>query len=70
VVIVLALMIGIITPPVGMSLYIVSDITKLPFERVTKAVLPYTIALVIALLLTAYLPEVVMYIPKLYGYKP
>ena len=70
VVIVLALMIGIITPPVGMSLYIVSDITKLPFERVAKAVLPYTIALVIALLLTAYLPDAVMYIPKLYGYKP
>ncbi|MBX3677326.1 MAG: TRAP transporter large permease [Rhodocyclaceae bacterium] len=69
VVIVLALMIGIITPPVGMSLYIVSDITKLPFERIAKAVLPYTVALVVALLLTAYLPDVVMFIPKFYGYK-
>lgn len=68
VVIVLALMIGIITPPVGMSLYIVCDITKIPFERVVRAVLPYIVALVIALLLVAYFPKVVMYIPRLYGY--
>lgn len=68
VVIVLALMIGIITPPVGISLYIVSDITKLSFERVTRAVLPYVVALVVALLLVAYLPDAVMYIPRLYGY--
>lgn len=68
VVIVLALMIGIITPPVGISLYIVSDITKLSFERVTRAVLPYVVALIVALLLVAYLPDAVMYIPRLYGY--
>lgn len=68
VVIVLALMIGIITPPVGISLYIVSDITRLSFEQVTRAVLPYVLALVVALLIVAYLPEAVMYIPRLYGY--
>jgi tripartite ATP-independent transporter DctM subunit len=70
VVIVLALMIGIITPPVGISLFIVSDITKISFERVARAVLPYVVALVIALLLVAYLPNAVMYIPRLYGYAP
>ena len=70
VVIVLALMIGIITPPVGMSLFIVSDITKISFERVTRAVMPYVLALVIALLLVAYLPNAVLYIPRLYGYAP
>ncbi len=53
VVIVLALMIGVVTPPVGMSLYIVCDITKLSFERVVRATLPYVVALVIALLLRA-----------------
>ena len=68
VVIVLALMIGIITPPVGMSLYIVADITKIPFERVTRAVFPYLVALIVALLLVAYLPDAVMFIPRLYGY--
>ncbi|HBB18528.1 MAG TPA: ABC transporter permease [Syntrophus sp. (in: bacteria)] len=70
VVIVLALMIGIITPPVGMSLYIVCDIIKIPFERVVRAVLPYIVALIVALLLVAYFPDAVMYIPRFYGYKP
>jgi tripartite ATP-independent transporter DctM subunit len=70
VVIVLALMIGIITPPVGISLYIVSDISGVSFERVSRAVVPYIFALVVALLLVAFLPDAVMYIPKWYGYVP
>ena len=70
VVIVLALMIGIITPPVGISLFIVSDISGVSFEKVSRAVIPYIIALVVALLLVAYLPDAVMYIPKWYGYAP
>jgi TRAP-type C4-dicarboxylate transport system permease large subunit len=67
-VIVLALMIGIITPPVGMSLFIVSDIANVPFGRVVKATIPYLIALIVALLLVAFLPDAVLYIPRLYGY--
>ena len=70
VIIVLALMIGIITPPVGMSLYIVSDIARIPFNRVTAKVFPYLIALIVALLIVAYQPSIVLTIPKLYGYAP
>lgn len=67
-VIVLALMIGIITPPVGMSLFIVSDIANVPFAKVVKATIPYLIALIVALLLVAFLPDAVLFIPRLYGY--
>jgi tripartite ATP-independent transporter DctM subunit len=70
VIIVLALMIGIITPPVGISLFIVSDIAQVPFGRVVRAVFPYIFALVGALLLVAFLPDAVMFIPRLYGYGP
>ncbi len=70
VVIVLALMIGIITPPVGISLFIVSEIAGVPFGRVVRTVIPYVLALVVALLLVAYLPDVVLFIPRLYGYSP
>ena len=70
VVLVLALMIGIITPPVGMSLYIVSDIARIPFNRVAAKVFPYLVALIVALLIVAYEPAVVLTIPKLYGYAP
>lgn len=67
-VIVLALMIGIITPPVGMSLFIVSDIAKVPFGRLVRTVFPYLIALIVALLLVSFLPGAVLFIPRLYGY--
>ncbi len=70
VVMVLALMIGIITPPVGMSLYIVSDIAQISFNRVAAKVFPYLVALIVALLIVAYMPAIVLTIPKLYGYAP
>jgi tripartite ATP-independent transporter DctM subunit len=70
VIVVLSLMIGIITPPVGISLFIVSDIVKIPFERIARATAPYVVALVIALLVVTYLPDIVLWIPKMYGYVP
>lgn len=70
VVIVLALMIGVITPPVGISLFIVSDIAKVPFGNVVRAVIPFILALIVALLLVAYFPSLVMFIPEQYGYTP
>jgi tripartite ATP-independent transporter DctM subunit len=68
IVIVLALMIGIITPPVGISLFIVADIVKLPFERIAYEVIPYVLALIAALLVVTFLPDLILYIPRLYGY--
>ena len=70
VIVVLALMIGIITPPVGVSLFIVSDITRIPFNRVATKVLPYLLALIVALLVVAFVPTIVLTIPELYGYAP
>ena len=70
VIVVLSLMIGIITPPVGISLFIVSDIVNIPFERIARATAPYVVALVIALLVVTYLPDIVLWIPKMYGYVP
>jgi tripartite ATP-independent transporter DctM subunit len=67
---VLGLMIGVVTPPVGISLYIVSELTGLSFERMSRAVLPYIVPLVIALLVVMYFPDLVLFIPRIYGYKP
>lgn len=68
VIIVLALTIGVVTPPVGMSLFIVADITKLPVNRIAMATLPYTLALVVALVITAYNPDLVLLLPRFFGY--
>lgn len=68
VIIVLALTIGVVTPPVGMSLFIVADISGLPVSRIARATLPYVLALILALVLTTYLPDMVLLLPRLYGY--
>ena len=59
----LNLTIGLLTPPVGWNLYIMSAVSGLPFERVVKAVVPTLIPLVIALLLITYIPSLVTWLP-------
>ena len=63
-VMVLTLMIGLITPPVGVVLYITANIAKLSFEETTKATAPFLIPLVIVLFLSAYIPPIVMWLPN------
>ncbi len=64
-VMVLTLMIGLITPPVGVVLYITANIAKISFEECTKATAPFLIPLTIVLILSAYVPPLVMYLPNL-----
>jgi len=66
VMVVFNLVIGIITPPVGTALYIVADITKLPFEKVCRETLKYLPPLLIVLILVAYWPQFVLFIPNLF----
>ncbi len=65
VVMVLNLMIGALTPPVGPVLYVVSDIAGLSFFRIFKASLPFIIPLFLTLVLITFVPQVVMILPKL-----
>ena len=60
-------MIGLLTPPVGLCLYIVSDVAKISFGETVKAVLPTLIPLFIVLLAVTYLPELVLLIPRAFG---
>lgn len=50
-------MIGLNTPPVGICLYIVSDLTKVPVMRVAKALTPFYAALFVSLVLFALFPN-------------
>jgi TRAP-type C4-dicarboxylate transport system permease large subunit len=67
VIIVLNLMIGLLTPPVGMSLYMLSSVARIPFAQVVRIMLPWIVPLVIALLIVTYVPQVVLFLPKLIG---
>lgn len=62
---ILNLMIGLMTPPVGMVLYVLSSISKVPFERIARACVPYVIVLTILLFVIAYVPSLVLFLPNL-----
>jgi C4-dicarboxylate transporter DctM subunit len=62
---VLNLMIGLITPPVGMSMYILCDITKVTTLQFSREIWPFVIALVVVLILVTYVPALVLFVPDL-----
>lgn len=65
IILILNLMIGLLTPPVGMVLYVLSKVSNVPFERCVKATAPFLIPLVTVLLLLTFIPELSMWLPTL-----
>jgi len=65
VIMVLNLMIGLLTPPVGMVLYVLSRVAKVPFERAVVATAPFMVPLVVVLLLVTFVPAVTLWLPGL-----
>ena len=65
VIIVFNLMIGLLTPPMGLGLYMISEIAGITFKRLVRAILPFYIPLIITLLLITYFPFIVLYVPRL-----
>lgn len=57
--------IGLLTPPVGAVLFIGSAVSKVPMERVVKAMMPFYLAMIGTLLLVTFVPEISMLLPTL-----
>lgn len=68
VIMVLNLMIGLVTPPVGLCLYVVSGIAKVPIAEVVRELAPYLLALLGVLLIVTYVPAVSTWLPNTLGY--
>lgn len=64
VIMVLNLMIGLLTPPVGMVLFILAKVANIPFDRTVRAVSPFLIPLLIVLLLITAIPELTLIVPQ------
>ncbi|MCI6258316.1 MAG: TRAP transporter large permease [Treponema sp.] len=62
------LAIGLCTPPVGSALFVGCGIGKISVEKTVKAMLPMYIAMVIALLLVTFVPQVSLFLPQILGY--
>ncbi|MEM1129969.1 MAG: TRAP transporter large permease [Pseudomonadota bacterium] len=65
IIVILNLMIGLLTPPVGMVLYVLSKVSGVPFERCVRATLPFLLPLVGVLLLLTFVPSLSLFLPSL-----
>jgi len=69
VVVVVNIMIGLITPPYGLLLFIVAKLSDSPLSAVVHDTVPFIIAMVGALILITYVPELVLWLPRRAGYQ-
>ncbi len=70
VILVLNLVIGLTTPPVGVCLFIACSIGQTDLERLSKAIFPFLLASIAVLLICTYWEGLIMAIPIYFGYKP
>jgi tripartite ATP-independent transporter DctM subunit len=67
VVMTLNLMIGLLHPPLGMVLFVLSRIAKLSIERTTMAILPWLLPLLASLIAITMIPEITLWLPRMVG---
>lgn len=61
------LMIGLLTPPVGLVLFVLSSVTQIPVTRVIRGVLPFFVPMLLVLLLITFLPALSTWLPSVVG---
>lgn len=69
VVIVVNCMIGLITPPYGILLFVINAVTQIPLNQIIREVVPFLIVLVAALVAMVFIPEITLFLPHLFGYE-
>jgi len=70
IVMILNLVIGLITPPVGVVLYATCKVGDISFEDLVRALVPYFFISFIVLAFVTYIPEIALYLPRLVGLIP
>lgn len=68
VIICINLTLGLLTPPVGTGLFIVSSMAEIKFETLVKSVFPFIVVSVVVLMIITYIPQLVLFIPDLLGF--
>ena len=69
VVCVVNIMIGLVTPPYGLLLFLMVKIGQVSLTELVREVLPFLWAMIIALALMTFVPEIVLWLPRVFGYK-
>jgi len=66
---VINIMIGLITPPYGLLLFVMTAISNRPLREISREIFPFLIAMLGALLLFTLVPEIALWLPRAFGYK-
>ena len=69
VVVVVNIMLGLITPPYGLLLFIMTRIAEVPLKDIVRDVMPFLWAMIGSLALITFFPELVLWLPRLLGYQ-
>jgi len=69
VVVVINVMIGLVTPPFGLLLFIVANMTKQPLAAIVRECVPFIVAAIVVLVIVTFVPETILWLPKMFGYK-
>ncbi|HTN62868.1 MAG TPA: TRAP transporter large permease [Devosia sp.] len=68
VVVVVNIMLGLVTPPYGMLLFVMTRIADVPMGALVRDVLPFLIGMILALIIFTFVPETVLWLPRQFGY--
>ncbi len=69
VVVVVNIMIGLLTPPFGLLLFVVANMTKQPLMAIVREALPFILMAIVVLAIITFVPETVLWLPRVMGYK-
>lgn len=69
VVIVVNIMIGLITPPYGVLLFVINALTGIPLKDIIREIWPYLAALILILIMMTLVPGIVLWLPRIFGYQ-
>jgi tripartite ATP-independent transporter DctM subunit len=69
VVVVVNIMIGLITPPYGLLLFIVAKLSDAPLSAVVRDTTPFIVTMLGALMLMTFVPELILWLPRHFGYQ-
>jgi C4-dicarboxylate transporter, DctM subunit len=69
VIVVVNIMIGLLTPPYGLLLFVLANMTKQPLGAIVREAAPFIVAAILILAVITWVPESVLWLPRLMGYK-
>jgi tripartite ATP-independent transporter DctM subunit len=68
VVVVLNIMLGLVTPPYGLLLFIMTNVAEVPLRDIVVDVLPFLVGMIVVLIIITFIPDTVLWLPRLAGY--